>query len=489
MGIETSNLNSKETPLRDFWFYAIGEGGTSLIMNGIAGFAMLFYTQVLGLSAAYAGLALGITTLWDAVSDPIMGHVTDNTRSRFGRRHIYMFIGGILMSISFLFLWFVPSSITGNGLVLFWYLLIVNLILRTAITVFIVPFSALGFEICTTYEGRSKLQGIRNFFNMVVNFTFIAMGWVLFFQDSVAADGSRIDGTTIYSNYTNMGVIMAVFALVFTMVCVFTTRKYAIDTSNRELEGNNFKSFIKDIFSVLIDKYALFVFGLLAFALFAMQITSQLQMFVYVDYMKFTAMEKTFVHGAGMVAFALGALLSISLVKKIEKSRVAIIGIFIGITGNVLLLIFFIGGIIDPQYSCQIGSLNIPVSVILFGSLQFLWHGGSGIIIPLSMSMMADVSEISKIRFGTLKDGTYSAMYSFIYKAACSVGLVLCGIILNIAGYSSEAGAVQSFSVARNVAIATFLCGPVVFLFTLPILMKYPISRKMLEKYRNEAES
>jgi glycoside/pentoside/hexuronide:cation symporter, GPH family len=202
--------------------------------------------------------------------------------------------------------------------------------------------------------------------------------------------------------------------------------------------------------------------------------------------MKFTAVQKTCVHGVGMVAFALGSLANIPLVNRIEKNKVAILGILISILGNVLLFVFFIGGVTDPQYAWHIGSFNIPVSVILFGAFQFLWHGGNGVIIPLSMSMMADVSEISKIRFGRLKDGSYSAMYSFIFKAACSVGLVLCGLILDFSGYISEAGAVQSFSVAKNVAIATFVCGPVVFLLTLPILIKYPINRTLLGKFRME---
>lgn len=64
--------------------YALGEGAVSITMNGIANFAMLYYTQVLGLGAGYAGLALSITLLWDALTDPVMGHLTDNTRTRFG---------------------------------------------------------------------------------------------------------------------------------------------------------------------------------------------------------------------------------------------------------------------------------------------------------------------------------------------------------------------------------------------------------------------
>lgn len=76
------------TPLRKIIAYSTGEGATSLTMNGIAAFAMLYYVQVLGLNSKWAGLALSVSMLWDAISDPIMGHITDNTRSRFGRRRV-----------------------------------------------------------------------------------------------------------------------------------------------------------------------------------------------------------------------------------------------------------------------------------------------------------------------------------------------------------------------------------------------------------------
>jgi GPH family glycoside/pentoside/hexuronide:cation symporter len=147
------------TPLPRIIAYATGEGATSLTMNGIAAFALLYYVQVLGMDSRWAGLALSISMLWDAVSDPIMGHITDNTRSRFGRRHPYIIGGGFFLAVSFLFLWFVPAIFKGPQ-VIFWYILVVNLIVRTAWTVFGIPYAALGFEICTDYDERAKLQSV-----------------------------------------------------------------------------------------------------------------------------------------------------------------------------------------------------------------------------------------------------------------------------------------------------------------------------------------
>ena len=472
--------NKSKTLLRDIWFYAVGEGGTSISINGISSFAMIFYTQVLGLSAWYAGLALSITTFWDAVSDPIMGHISDNTKSKFGRRHIYMLIGGVLLSVSFFFIWYVPKSFMGNSITLFWYLLVVNLILRTSLTVFVVPYTALGFEVCTTYLGRSKLQGIRYFINMVVNLLCIACAWALFFQDEIKPDGTRIDGSMIYGNYLYMGLILAVVALVLTMLSVFLTKKYMVSSVNMETEGNSLKAFFKDIGSILVDKYALRVFVFLMIAQLGMMLTAQLQMYAYIDFMQLNALQKTFVHGGGMVSFAIGSLLIAPLGKWFEKKYIGYLGSFLAILGGILLFVVFTCNFLTPK--SVLG--GIPIAVIIFAIGQYIWWGGCGILIPLATSMIADVSEVNKIKHGSLKDGSYSAMFSFVLKASTSLGLGITGILLTFTGYDSGA-TLQTYSVAKNIASMTFIFGPILIFFAFFLLIKYPITRKFLEELRN----
>ena len=79
--------------------YGVGECANSLVMNGVFGFAMLFFTKALGLNPAWAGFAMAVSVVWEAIFEPIMGHISDNTRSRWGRRHPYMIVGGILMAV------------------------------------------------------------------------------------------------------------------------------------------------------------------------------------------------------------------------------------------------------------------------------------------------------------------------------------------------------------------------------------------------------
>lgn len=465
--------------------YALGDGAVSITMNGTANFAMLYYTQILGLGAVYAGIALSVSVFWDAITDPVMGHITDNTRTRIGRRIPYMILGGAALALSFFFLWFLPSKFSTQTSI-FYCVLTVNLLLRTALTIFVVPYTALGFEMCPEYTDRSKLQGSRYFINQITNLMFGAMAWTLFFNDELAGDGSRIDGTSIADNYLVMGGALAAAILAAIGLCIFSVRHYAIDNRNDTVAGNAVSAFLKDFSSILKDRLAWFVFGFLGLALLGMMLTAQVQMFTYVFYMKFSALEKTFVHGGGMLAFALAALNLPLLVKRIDKKHTAYTGMAMSMLGGIALFVIFTGGLIEPEATFFMAGKSIPLATIVFGVLQALWWGGCGILVPLAQSMIADISEINQRRTNVLKDGGYASVLSFFMKASSSVGLMITGSLLAYAGIVSNAES-QTIEASRNISILTFLCGPVIMIFSFLVMRKYPIDHAFMEKLREDS--
>jgi glycoside/pentoside/hexuronide:cation symporter, GPH family len=453
--------------------YALGEGAASITMNGISAFAMIYYTQVLNLSAVYAGVALSVTTLWDAVTDPVMGHITDNTRSRFGRRHPYLFWGGLALAGSYCLLWVMPGNFS-SATAVFWCILIANLFVRTAFTVFSVPYTALGFEICPDYIDRSRLQGIRYFINQVTNILFGAMAWSMFFGDRIAEDGSRIDGTLIGSNYQTMGCILSVVAFIMILLSIFSTRGCARDNRTAHVEGNSLNAFYRDLAAIFKDRLAWYVFGFFGVAQMAMLLTGQVQMFAYIHYMHFSSTEKTYVHAAGMLAFAIGSIFLSRLVKRFDKKAAGYIGMLVSSFGGLLLFVLFMGNIITPQQTVLIAGRNFPLAVVLFGLLQSLWWGGCGVLVPLATSMIADISAINQRRTGVIKDGSYAAIFTFIIKAIVSIGLLITGWMVSGAGIVPGVEA-QTEAAARNIAAMTFICGPFIMLISFLILRKYPV--------------
>jgi len=471
-------------PIRDIFAYATGEGVNSLVINSM-GFFMLYYTEALGLDYKLAGLAISAGTLWNAITEPVMGHITDNTRSRLGRRHPYMLFGGIFTVVCFFLLWTVPQSLRAPQ-ELFWYLLTVGLLLRTGITIFAVPYGALGFEICTDYTQRTTLQGVRVGFNMLVNLAGPAMAWALFFRDR-----EGVESTTVLSNYLRMGGAFTVMAVAFVLLVVFATRRYAVDTrSLAGIRGNHPREVLRNIMDVVMDRCPRPVFVFMSIVFIGMALVASLEMYVYVHFMKFTSFERSMVHGAGIAACGLGGLLSPLFVRRLDKKAAVCIAAIIVAGANVALLALFVPDFAAPGCGYSLpdrisgpGGWMIPVSAVVFLAFHALYWLGNGILTPIAGSMIADASEIWRYRTGVLKDGAYSAMLSSITKVSMAVGLLLSGYCLDWVGLVVGSRQ-QTPEAVRNLAIATFLGGAAIALLATLALLKYSVTRDYMQRIK-----
>jgi len=465
--------------------YSLGECANSLVMNGIFGFAMLFYTKSLGLDPTWAGLAMSLSVFWEAVTEPVMGHISDNTRSSWGRRHPYMLLGGLLMALCSYLIWTVPGFCRGSQMGIFWYLVAMNLLLRTGLTMFFIPYMALGFEMCTDYQGRSRLQGIRQIFNMAANFAGPAMAWVFFF----GGKGNE-QATTIEANYHHMGATFAIATAVFVvLVCVFTFRwREDTDKSPRASDHGWFREFFHEMKSILGDPNPRWVFAFIFIVCAGMVIVSSLQMFVYDDFMKFPAWQKSIAHGSTMIGMALGALVSMGLTKRFDKKGAVLIGGIISILGNVMLAALFLTGLVKPDATLAVGGSTLPLALILFVLFHAAYWFGNGIMLPVSTAMMADVSEVRRLKTGEVKDGGYSSVFSLAMRLAISFSLIVAGWCLSGIGYQvpKDGNAVtQTPQAIWNLGMVTFVIGAAICLVSLLAIRRHPITRERLERLRS----
>lgn len=463
--------------------YSFGECANSLVMNGINGFAMICYTEALGLQPFLAGIAMSVSVLWDAVSDPIMGHISDNTHSRYGRRHSYMLFGGLLMALSFYFLWAVPDVVRESTTTIFWYLVLMNIILRTALTVYFVPYVALGFEMCTDYEGRSKLQGIRWGLNMAANLAGPAAAWSIFFRNT--NDGIR--ATDIPANFENMGTAFAIATAFFVLLVVAVTFPYITSTKrlpSDKSDDHALKSFGKDMKEILMDPFARWVFIFVFLVGVNMVLVSSLQMYVYVYFMKFAGWRISIAHGATMVFCGIGGLLSGRMTHWFDKKGAVLSGCLLSIAANAILALVFLTGVMAVDARIAIGSGFLPIALIVFVLFHALYWLGGGIMLPVATAMMADISEINKMKTGVLKDGAYSACLSFILKVAVSFSMLLSGFILSGIGFDSTRAGELSANVIWRLGTAMMLAGPFVCMAAILVIRKYPVTKTFIEQIR-----
>ena len=170
------------SPLRKLG-YGVGCVGYSLPYQIVASAFLLYATAVLKIPALWAGAIIAVSAVWDAVSDPLMGLISDRTTSRrFGRRHQYILIGGLLVAaLTYLFWSIDPAGSDSTKLIMLFSLVI---LIKTALTVFVAPYNALGAELSTDYDERSSIQGYRAMFYLSGMIIALVGSNVIFFRST-----------------------------------------------------------------------------------------------------------------------------------------------------------------------------------------------------------------------------------------------------------------------------------------------------------------
>lgn len=142
--------------------YGFGSVAFGVKSNGFDYFFLIFYSQVMGVSAYLVSLALMIALIVDALSDPLIGYLSDNTRSRWGRRHPFMYAAALPAAIAYYFVWNPPSGLEGDAL--FPYIVTIAVLVRTLVTVYEIPSSSLVAEMSDDYDERTSMLSYRYFF-------------------------------------------------------------------------------------------------------------------------------------------------------------------------------------------------------------------------------------------------------------------------------------------------------------------------------------
>ena len=243
---------------------------------------------------------------------------------------------------------------------IFWYLVAINLLLRTMLTLFYNSYTALGFELCPDYQGRARLQSTRVVFNMVANLAGAALAWSLFFEDQ---NGNR--GTIVAANYPEIGTGFAAATAICVVLVVAGTFYQREDTRDtpRPTLGSGSRLSLHAMQRLLLDPNLRRV---VAFALVTCLSTvwvSSLQMFVYDDFMGFSAKEKTFAHSSTMVGVVLGSLAAVPLTNCLDKKGSVLLGGLVSLGANGLMALLFLTGWVSSGMTWSVGGMNLPLAL------------------------------------------------------------------------------------------------------------------------------
>jgi oligogalacturonide transporter len=276
--------------------YGLGDiyGGGAFM---IVGMLFLFYlTEVVGLSPALAGLVFGIGKVWDAVSDPLMGYLSDRTKSRFGRRRVYFLAGIAPITLSFILLW-LPMDFTSQA-ALFLYYSFAYIVFATVFTMVMIPYSALAAELSGDYKTRNKLSGSRLFFS---GFSSLLAATI----PKIIIDSSKGAPST---GYVNMSVAFGIFFALPWLITFFGTWE-----SQQNQQQSVSKNFLKEFFTIFRNRSFRIHILMYVFAYSAMD----LLMALFTYYLTYYLRRPT------LYSIAMGTLMVVQLIMIMVYVRIA----------------------------------------------------------------------------------------------------------------------------------------------------------------------
>ncbi len=423
------------------------------IKSAAFGFFLLFYyNQVLGLSGTLSGVAIFIALLFDAVSDPMVGALSDATKSKWGRRHPYMYAAAIPFAASFYFLFAPPEGLTEMGL--FWWLTIFSIATRTFMTFYSVPHMSLGAELTNDYDERTLLSSVRMVMQLLGMFAVLIGGPILFFA-----------ATDQYENGQLNPDAYPPFALAGFFIMVLGVWASALGTHGqiKRLPQPG----PEDRFSptmMVNDMWRAFKIGSFAAVVSASIIAGMSQgmaqaLIIYTAtyFFELSPTELTFQFAGGVVGVVTGSMLTRPLSNVItEKRNLYIAGqVWYGLLTSYVIILRLLDWL-PPNEDPIIAPLYI-VSSMISGI-------GLGVAIPLTSSMIADVTDEHERRYGRRQEGIYYAAASFAGKAIGGSGAIFAGLIIDFAGIPQ--GADPASVPAEAVVKFGWALGPAILVMT-----------------------
>ena len=249
---QTYSNDVSSISLHNRLLYSSGIVSHALKEAAMGVFVLLYYKQVLGLSGTLTGLAIGISIIWDGISDPLIGAWSDRLRSRIGRRHPLMIGAVIPMAAGFVMLYGPPGSVLSDQGQLFTWLLISILLVRTALTFFMVPYLALGAEITEDYHERTQLAAVRTKMAWIIGTLVSATAMIFLFKEE-----NGLDGRFLIDNYHFFGWVNGLLVILFSVICIAGTWQYIPKLASGT--GDADSNMLRDIFITFRNKNFLYM--------------------------------------------------------------------------------------------------------------------------------------------------------------------------------------------------------------------------------------
>ena len=422
--------------------YSIGAVANGIKTDTFTFFLLFFYSNIIGLNPGLAGLAIFIALCFDAVTDPLMGTISDRTNSKYGRRHPYMMISFIPMSLGYILL-FAPRQdwdMSQNDL--FLWMTIFTIITRIGMTLFDIPHRAFGGEVTKDYEERTLLMSWREMIGWVAGLSNAFLGYGIFFASTPEYPQGQLNPDAWFP----FALTGAVFMIISVLYSSFSTKDEIKDLSKWNGNIALYEIFNELKIAVTNKAFLIFFFGNLFLSL-AWGLANTLTLFVNTYFWEFEATQIKYFLPIYLIATLLAFYITPRIVKILEKRTVVLIAIAgVGFLSPVAFIMYNLG--LTPEK----GSLQLVLFISIF--LVFLiTFNVMGIMVR--DSMVGDIADEVELQSNKRQEGILFATVGFMQKLNAGLGSFFAGLVLNYINFDrANHTAEQAYTLA-------FIQGPV----------------------------
>ncbi len=418
----STSTSVKKVPMGQKIAFGLGMLANQMFPAAL-GIFMVVLVQDLGFPAWMWGILFFLPRVFDAFTDPIMGYISDNTRSKWGRRRHYVFLGAILMGISFVVMWqlYRENGVTFN----FLFFLLWSFIFYLGLTLFSVPYVAMGYEMSDDFHERTDIMAIAQWIGQWA-WVIAPWFWVVMYDPKWFPNADTATRT--------LAVWVGVSCMILAMIpALFITSKSTVnDTTLKPLNIKTIGGSLVDILVSFKEALVIKPFKKLCIATFlifnAFNTVAGFTFFIVVYYLfngdaAAAGVWPTLFGCCGALATTFIVIPIVAWIsKKMEKKKAFLICQGISIFGYILLWFLFVPG--KPY-------------MFLFALPFFSF--GIGSLFTLMMSMTADVCDMDELTSGKRREGIFGAIYWWMVKFGFAIAGLLTGVIMSLVGFSAGA--------------------------------------------------
>ncbi len=435
----------------------------------------------MGLPGFLVGLTIAVTSLWDGLSDPLIGYLSDKTCSKtFGRRLGHMLVACFALAINNVVLWLCPIS--DNTTVGLLWLLIFLLLQETFNTFFATPYSALCIDIAPDYNDQTKTQGFKTVFYILG----LIMPSVLMYV-FMPTSGVGVQAQFDRQGYVNIALVNSALVIICGLISIFGTRKRVCSMPNydkgmeeQKSKGEKQKGGLKKIMAGYVETFKKKDFRIVmlgySVSLIATVFITSVGMHLFTFCYHFSSTQISVL----MICLFGGAIASqllwVNIVKKYDKKQTLIFALSVILLGIALTSITFL-------------FRTYCTSDFIFGFVApclFICGVGSGALYSLPHSMYADVVTMEQYKTGVNNAGRYTGYYTFTYNFSNSIALLFIGLLLDMIKFDSSQP-VQALSVQNGLGKIVFFGSAIALTTAIIIFSKYSIKRSDVLKVQIQA--